>query len=70
MPGMPCDCPRHEEICVEFEQSLEPCPCGGVFQKKFASALPTVQAPFVSPNCLSIHRVKCTGLEKRLAVAS
>lgn len=34
MPAMPCDCPRHEEICAELEQSLEPCPCGGVFQKK------------------------------------
>jgi hypothetical protein len=31
MPKMPSGCPPYQEICVELEQYLKPCDCGGVF---------------------------------------
>jgi hypothetical protein len=33
MPKMPSGCPPQQEICVELEQYLKPCDCGGVFKK-------------------------------------
>ena len=45
MPKMPPGCPPQQEICVELEEYLEPCACGGVFRKGSSPRCPHCKEP-------------------------
>jgi hypothetical protein len=54
MPKMPAGCPSQQEICVELEQYIQPCSCGGTFKKGSFPRCPQCNQP-LSPEAAAVY---------------
>jgi hypothetical protein len=81
MPKMPSGCTPQQEICVELEQYLKPCACGGAFRKGSSPRCPhcnrilsaRLATQYIEANALGTkkgwrsnwHETYCIVIEKR-----